>query len=235
MRSPASRLQGFRRDGRAIAAVEFALLLPLLLLIILGGFQIAAYADSLKRIERIPAAVGQMLTQAPPPERSGSIAQLGAGEIDIVISAASVLFPYALQQAARRGVLWSDVISINAASVVFTPTGAICSDPADLTRCFTASLAWTTGRRGPHRACGAPLQPVDNDAPPAPGRLPRSLFGPGSVIVVDVVFTYVPVFGSSFVPPVRIARSAYLQPRYASQITVNPTTNDGSILVCSGS
>ncbi|CAO4137595.1 hypothetical protein OFEAOIEE_LOCUS5370 [Methylorubrum extorquens] len=53
-------------------------------------------------------------------------------------------------------------------------------------------------------------------------------------MVIDVAFDFTPTFGSGFVPAVRIARSAYVQPRYASLVNFDTTNNDGIATKCTG-
>ena len=74
--------------------------------------------------------------------------------------------------------------------------------------------------------------PADNTAAPSRATLPRSVFGPGSLIAVDVVFTFRPSFGARFIPAMRIARSMYVQPRYASLVDLDTTGNDGIATKC---
>ncbi|MGY2050632.1 TadE/TadG family type IV pilus assembly protein [Methylobacterium sp. JK268] len=226
------RWRAFGAERRAIAAVEFALVLPLLLTISLGGFQLVAYIDSVRRVERVAASVGQMLTQAD--SGDANTALVTANDLLISAGAATVLFPYVLQDAARRGLSWTSAISINAASIRFTPVAAApsCGDSADMSRCYAATVVWTTKIDANHRACGVPLRAAPNEDPPAPDTLPRSIFGPGSVIAVDVAFDYEPVVGTQLVPKVRVARTVYLQPRYATLISADPVTTQGMVLTC---
>jgi hypothetical protein len=66
------------------------------------------------------------------------------------------------------------------------------------------------------------------------GQLP-ALRGPsGSIIAVDVVFNFRPTFGARFIPAVRIARSMYVQPRYATLVNFDPAGNDGIAVKCPG-
>ncbi|MFC6740312.1 hypothetical protein [Methylobacterium tardum] len=86
--------------------------------------------------------------------------------------------------------------------------------------------------RGNYRPCTPAQLPADNTAAPSRATLPRSVFGPGSLIAVDVVFTFRPSFGARFIPAIRIARSMYVQPRYASLVDLDTTGNDGIATKC---
>ncbi len=123
-------------------------------------------------------------------------------------------------------------ISINYASIAFTKVTATCNDPTDQSACYTANVVWTsTGTAQPYganyRPCSTPQLPADNTATPSRTALPRSVFGPATLIVIDVVFNFTPTLGSKFFPAIKIARSAYVQPRYASLINYDTTNNDG--------
>jgi hypothetical protein len=55
------------------------------------------------------------------------------------------------------------------------------------------------------------------------------VFGPGSIIVVDVLFNYTPIFGLGLFGTIPIARSAYLAPRYVSLIKYAVVSGDDGV------
>ena len=57
----------------------------------------------------------------------------------------------------------------------------------------------------------------------------RLMISPG-----DSIIDFEPTFGSGFVPPIRIARSAYVLPRYASLVNFDTANNDGIATRCTG-
>ncbi len=105
---------------------------------------------------------------------------------------------------------------------------------------YRADVVWTsTGTTQPssgpaYRPCSTPQVAAADTADPTPKTLPRSVFGPASMVVIDVVFTFHPTFGAAYLPSMRIARSAYVQPRYASLINFDPNGNDGIATKCPG-
>lgn len=221
----------FRTADEGLAAIEFALGLPVLLLILLAGTQVTLYIDASRKVDLIAQSISEMISQVMPPDNR-TVAQVDASDLHFSFDAALVLFPYLLQDSTRQGVLWWQNISINYASIEFRPRSASCPDSLDMSACYTPRVVWTsTGTAQPpdgdnFRPCDAEQQPADNAAAPNRFSLPRSVYGPSSLVVIDVVFTFRPTFGSGIVSPVRIARSAYVQPRYASLIdysTVNTT------------
>jgi hypothetical protein len=129
-----------------------------------------------------------------------------------------VIFPQMLQDAARKGISWKNDISISIAGVLFTGKPAGCT-PSNCSS-YDANVVWNSGPN--KRTCGVLLTPAPDTATPSPTTLPTDVFGPGSLIVVDIVYNYAPIFGSVFTKlfgsplfgTIPIARSAYLAPRY---------------------
>lgn len=228
-----ARARGFIGDTRAVSAVEFALIFPVLLLLMLAGTQLVTYINATRKVELIAQSISQMLSQAQPPQGS-TIATVNATDLHFSFDAALVLFPYLMKDAPRQGLQWWQDIAITFASVNFTQTASNCTGTTDLSSCYAANVVWTsTGTTGGnYRPCTPAQLPADNTAAPNRTTLPHSVFGPGSLIAVDVVFTFRPTFGARFIPSVRIARSMYLQPRYASLVDFDTTGNDGIATKC---
>lgn len=239
LRAQANR---FRSAEDGIAAIEFALILPTLLLIMFLAIQVVAYIDATRKVELVAHSISQMISQSVPPNNT-TVARVNATDLHFSYDATLVLFPYVMKDAKRRGRTWSQNISINYASIQFTARNAACqSNPdtsSDLSTCFDANVVWTTtGTAQPggdnYRPCDTLQVPAADDAAPNRTSLPRSSYGPGSLVVIDVVFDFKPTFGSGLVPAVRIARSAYVQPRYASLVNFDTTNNDGIATRCTG-
>lgn len=74
-----------------------------------------------------------------------------------------------------------------------------------------------------------PLTSVPDTAVPSKTALPADVFGPGSIVVVDIVFSYTPIFGFGLFGTVPIARSAYLSPRYVPLIKYVVVSGDDGI------
>ena len=215
--------------------LEFSLVLPILLTLMLGGIQLVAYVNATRKVELVAQSISQMISQSVPPQGS-TIATVNATDLHFSYDATLVLFPYLMKDSQRQGMLWWQDIMIKYASVSFTQKAANCTDSTDMSACYTANVVWTsTGTAGSNtRPCAVPLLPADNTAPPSVGTLPRSVFGPASLIVIDVAFTFTPTFGAKFFPAARIARSAYVQPRYATLVNYDTTNSDGIATKCPG-
>ncbi len=235
---PVARIRRFRACERGIAAVELALILPILFTLMLGGIQIVAYINASRKVDLVVRSISQMISQTKP-EGATTVATVNQADLHFSFDSALVLFPYLMSEGKRQGRPWWQVITINYASIRFNPIAVTCQDPNDQSACYSAEVVWTsTGTAQPasgplYRRCGTALTPVDNTAAPSPTTLPRSLFGPATTVVIDVTFTFVPTFGARYLPSIQIARSAYVQPRYASLIDYDITGNDGIATKCS--
>lgn len=237
--APSGLSRRFMAAGEATAAIEFALILPILLVLLLAGSQVVLYINANRKVGQVARSISQMISQAAPPNNS-STATVNATDLHFSYDSTLVIFPYAMTDAKRQGIAWYTDISINFASIAFTPVpGSTCNDPTDQSACYVASVVWTsTGTAQPgglnYRPCITPQLPASNTAAPSRTTLPRSVFGPASLIVIDVVFTFTPTFAPARLPPLRIARTAYVQPRYASLISFDTTGNDGIATKCPG-
>ncbi len=227
--------QKFAASKDGASAIEFALVFPVLLVLMLAGLQVVLYVNAARKVEYVAASISQMISEAMPPSNATTVASVNAADLHFSYDSTLVLFPYIMTDAARKNISWWQDITIDYSSITFTPkTGTSCSG-YDLSSCYTASVAWTsTGTTGNNqRPCGSVQNPADDTAAPTSTTLPRSIFGPGSLIAIDVAFTFVPTFGSRFLPSVKIVRSAFLQPRYATSISFDSTANDGIATSCS--
>ncbi|WP_288584747.1 TadE/TadG family type IV pilus assembly protein [uncultured Methylobacterium sp.] len=234
---PPNRIRGFGTAEDGLAAVEMALILPVILVIMLGGIQIVSYINAVRKVELVVRSISQMISQTQPPDGS-TVANVTAAALHFSYDSSLVLFPYLMAEGQRQGQAWWQVITINYASIKFTQTATTCTDTSDLSACYRADVVWTsTGTTQPatgaaYRPCGTPQIAAANTDPPSRTALPRSLFGPAAAVVIDVAFTFTPTFGARYLPSLRIARSAYVQPRYATLVDYDTTNNDGIASKC---
>ena len=230
---PAKR---FRRDDCGVSAIEFAITAPVMIVLMLMGFQVVTYVNAVRKVTSLTNTISEMITQATPPTPGAATATVN--ELDVTFSAESsfVVFPYLLKDAARLSLPWYADITINYASVAFTKKNGVACAVLNLSACYDANVVWTSSGFYPNaRPCSPKQQPMADTGAPNPAYLPQSTFGPGSLIVIDVVFTFKPTFGQRLLPPITIARSAYVQPRYVSQINFDTTNSSGIIKTCPAS
>ena len=214
------RLKNFRPDGlwsigrstSGLAAVEFALVIPFIIMFIFGGYEAVRAINSERRLTVLANAIAQQITAATATP-GASYAELANADLHFFYNTAIVLFPQALADGARYGNAWSQNVSISVTSVSFTPVPPTCTSNC----IYLANVMWTSGAQP--RPCLLPLSSQSDQAPPTPSRLPADVFGPNSLIVVDLAYSFRPIIGGQyFGNNLVIRKSVYIQPRYVSSI-----------------
>jgi hypothetical protein len=204
------RAKEFWRARQAIAATEFALVLPLLLMLMLGSVEVSRVIIAARSVTAVATTAVEMLSQ----NGTGNVSYV---DLHFASDSTMVIFPQILQDAKQKGISWKNDISISMAGVCFGSSPTTC---ACMPTCTYANVVWNSGSN--KRTCGVNLTSAPDTAAPSKTTLPADVFGPGSLIVVDIVYNYTPMFGSVFTAlfgsplfgTVPIARSAYLAPRY---------------------
>ena len=90
MRALIERIRGFRRDERAAAAVEFALIMPFLLTLYFGSMEASALFTVDKRINTISATMGDLIAQWDPDDGTIPTATLSG----YFAAAGGIITPY---------------------------------------------------------------------------------------------------------------------------------------------
>ena len=224
-----------RSDG--VSAIEFAIVFPVMMMLMLGGTQLVTYINAVRKVEATASSISEMLSQKYDPSNPATV-YVTADDLHFARDQTMVIFPYVMKDAASRGIPWPQDVEVDFASVQFVPNAQSCPG-YDQSKCYVANVVWTTNNptgTGNGRPCG--VQSASTSSYTNSGSLPSNVFGPGSLIAVDVVFTFKPSFGNtqflgmSLFGTQRIARSVYVQPRYASLIDFNILGNDGIATEC---
>jgi hypothetical protein len=226
-RLPPLARASFLRDTRAVSAVEFAFVVPVLLLFLVAAFDCGRLVYASERVEAVANQIAEMLAETP---RSPSAATSGDGVVassDILsfYNSAPFIFPDALMQAKQQNVAWSQLLKLDMANVSFTATPTGCT-----TTCtYHPKVVWNYGDSSSLRACGSKIVAVADNASTNPGTLPTDVFAANSVLVVDVHYSWAPTFGAAYFSSFTFARSIYLNPRYVPNVEA---TGGNGVNIC---
>lgn len=195
----------FAGDRRGVAAVEFAFVFPVALMLMLGVFEFANVITAGRRLEVVAGSIGQMLTQT----STGSVIW---ADVQFAMDSTMVLFPTVLSDSHAKGVAWGQDISVTASSIVFSKQNPSCTSNC----VYNANVAWSAGSaKRPCDVNGQPqITPVADASAPSPTTLPTDAYGPVSLVVVDVLYNYRPILWNKAFPPFALKRSTYIRPRY---------------------
>lgn len=175
------------RDARAVAAVEFALILPLMLLLYIGVVDVTRFVIASRKLNLLSRTVSDLVSQQPTASGTISIAGLS----NIFAASSAVMAPYS-----------SNAVTLTVSAVdIKAKSNNTCCD---------ALVRWSFTQSGTLRACTTPLTQVPNGTSPTPANFPASLvtanqaqaYGYTSgavsyVIVADASYTYYPVFAQT--------------------------------------
>ena len=197
----------FGRDRRAVAALEFVMASPVMIVLLLMGVDTGRYVVATKRIESVAATIGQMISVS----QTGTVTST---DLQFYHNSAMVIFPQVLFDARQQNIPWGSDIGITMSGLSFSPVGST----------FVPKMLWTGGQNP--RSCTTPMQAAPDTAAPSSSKLPTDVFGPTSLIVVDVTFAFRPTIAPFFLQTIPIARSYYVAPRYVQ--TINYVASGGS-------
>jgi Flp pilus assembly protein TadG len=184
-----------RRDDEAVAAVEFALIVPFLITLYFGSIEAAALFTVDKRIDSISSTIGDLVAQWDPAE--GDLTTGTSGTLtDYMNASTGILSPYStsglkivvtLVQVKDNGttrILWSKA---NAAGTA--KTGTTYTDLAS-----TSNTQMNTVSRG------------------------------GCVIAAEVSYSYLPLLGQVFKVALNLKHTNYFLPRFGSSAPIDLDT-----------
>ncbi len=227
------RVRQFARDRVAIGTIEFALIAPLLLFLLLAGFDIGRFVLATQRTQAVANSIAEMLSQS---EVSTSAQTAGDGVVranDLLFywNSAMFTFPDSLASAMQQNANWWDILSVNMASIKFVGTPANCT-----TNCTSINpkVVWTLGQR----SCGSTITAAPDTNTYSATTLPTDVFPTSlsttttSLIVVDVFYTWQPTVGAAYLPSVSIERSVYMAPRNVPLVEAIASSDTGTAVVC---
>jgi hypothetical protein len=214
------RLIAFRQSRRATAAIEFALILPLALLLYVGAAEIADSVITSRKVNDLARTLADLLSRqptsfqtvskpAPPQAVSQSTLRM------IFTSAQTLLYPEPTS---------SLKMTLSAIDISNDISG----------HCCVSTIRWSFTQAGALRTCGV-LKGTDQPIP-LPDQIINSslpvgapLERPISYLVADVSYVYQPLIGQSlfaWAPP--MLRTIYMMPRSTGQVIAGPLETEGS-------
>jgi Flp pilus assembly protein TadG len=208
-------------DRRAVSAIEFAFVCPILIALLLGTAEAARYLNFTWKIGNVAQTVASLVSR----NQTGSVK---TSDLFFANDSAMLIFPDILADAKSRGTQWYSNITVTISSVIFSKSDSSCT-----TNCsYQAFVGWSYGAN--QRPCSAPMTSVADTDDVTRTTLPADTFGPGSLMVVEIGYYYTPIIGKSIIGSKWIIRSVYLAPRYVPKISYDPS--EGYVAtVCPGS
>jgi len=208
-RRPAAPFWG---DTSAVSAIEFALIAPLILALVLGAFDTYRFIYTTQRMQTTANAMATMIATTPPdnPIALSSVGTLNDDLVNAYHNSVWLLYPdFFGASSSTIGGWWN--LQTNFALIKMTSTGGGNYKP---------STQWVTTDNGTTpRTCTATYNIIANDAPPDVNSLPQGAIGPSQLIVVDVIVPFQSLFVPNLFPKLNLMRTAYANPRYVSSLT----------------
>ncbi len=190
-------IKRLRQAQGGVAAVEFALIVPLLLLIYVGTIEASSLITMDRKVQAISGALGDLVARTED--------RLPTSDLrDYFRAASGIMTPYAVSEV-RQTVT---VVSIS-------PTG---STSVEWSREFfggTYENGMLVG--GTYQASAA--HPYGSSYPVPEEMIAISLGG--TVIAAEASYSYLPLFGIVFDQPINLRRASFFAPRFPGTIRLN--------------
>jgi Flp pilus assembly protein TadG len=206
-------LRRFAGDERGVTAIEFALVLPVVLLILLGCFEVPRFVLIYQKVARASAGVADLIAQADEP--------LQRNQLDDIFKAGKVMMqPY-------------DVIA-NGKIIVSSINNPNPSPPSNCSGATGVKISWQKDNGGQAK------DPVGNPAGSRVGAkcqtpvLPADLMPLANeeVLTAEVFFDYKPVFANLIYKGSQLYIASYTRPRNKNLMTEPPTTGPAGKTQC---
>ena len=217
----AQGLGTFWRHRRGSAVVEFAIILPVAIMVYIGAAEVSDGVMTSRKVSTLTRTLVDLLSHQPTSPQATSPAAtfpVSATTLSTLLtSSATLLFPKPTA---------SLVMTISAVDVANTALGVCC----------TATVRWSFTQGGTLRPCNMTLLPGPDGAIGQLTTFPTDLLPVGTplpstlhYLVADVAYTYQPIFGTSlltFAP--RMTRTEYMMPRTIGQVTTATLPTSGA-------
>lgn len=227
----------YRDDRRGVAALEFALVLPLMIALLFGVYELSEpmmiYQEIYAAAHSIPASASIAAVHA-----DGSTA-LSYSQVEFAESTIFAEIP-ALRSGQQTNTAGDGVVM---SSVVFKPNPSTCvasaASPCNYDAYVVWSVAYTGGDSGRSfnqttRPCGLTTQVAAGNT--TPGDLPtlgvstRATAWPDPILVVDVFFSYEPLLLTYTKTPIEFLASGFWPVRSVKAASVDANGNATPLL-----
>jgi Flp pilus assembly protein TadG len=194
--------QRFRSEERGVAAVEFALIMPLLISLYFGSMEAAALFTVDKRINSISGTIGDLVAQWDPEDGAMPTATM----TDYLNASTGLISPYP-----------TTGLKIVVSYVKVTKTTGVTS-----VLWSRANSAGTAKGEG-NAYTDLPASSEMNKLIAANG---------GCVIATEVIYSYLPMLGQVFKSAVNLKHTNYFLPRFGSTDPIDLQTKDLAANAC---
>lgn len=218
------------RDRSGTPAIEFALLAPVMFILLAGSYDITQMLIAMRQVTSTAQQIVEIATeQSVQPDQSSSLTVQQGYQAQSAI--------YALIPRLGFGTDTS-LFSVTLSAVVFVATPAGCTAGTNCS--YVANTAWSTAlSQGRHvtRPCGVIAQVLSTQQATIATLPTAGMTALTSIVVADVSYIYQPLFSGFIIGPMTLQRTAFLPPRagkptqYVQYDTANATTNTA---VCPG-
>ena len=161
-----SNRRHFIHNSQAVAAIEFALLLPLMLTLFFGSFTLSRGYYALKKVDLVAHNLADLTARTVECNGDATSACLRAADVEDIF---------------RAGAILMSPLPTDSLKMTISEIGVL--DGGDAHRLETS---WSMTRNGEVRACGIP--------PVMPGGFAAASAPLGAIIVVDVAYAFSPGF-----------------------------------------
>jgi Flp pilus assembly protein TadG len=213
---------------RALAAIEFALIAPVLVLMAFGSYDIVQGFITYTRVNYAAQAIGQIAT-------SMAVAGTNLNQLNDTQALAATSAVYALLPALNSAN--PPAFSVVLSSIAMTPTVSGCTSNCT----YTAHVAWSSVFQGSGtaRPCDTTqgvsvITSVPDTASPSPTTLPVDAYSSSPLLVADVTYTFQPVFLIAIQTSITMTSSAYFSPRTGGPANWVQFTDTTPAIQCPG-
>jgi Flp pilus assembly protein TadG len=210
---PVRTVARFARAREAVSAVEFALLAPVLAIMLGGAVELSGAITASNRSTFVADAVAEMVSRV-----DHTITETEMKNFAVTSALIDTdIIRYA--KATNKDV--ESAFKITISSVQFKPKKLDCL----LFTCkYDAEVVFSYSLNGTARSCGKLTSAPANAQ--TLSTLPANVFGPGSLVVVDVETFYTPTTPVRISDTISFKRSSYFRPRYLSRINYAKNCKD---------